>query len=431
MQANLPLRRDRLTTVSTLIYGVHFSAMIEELIIKLVGKCNLGCGYCYYMNDLAKPYQVSLKIELLESLFQKYAQYAVENNLSCVKLIWHGGEPTLAGKPFMTRALELQRVYFGPDVQVSNSIQTNGTLIDEEWAQIFRKHSVSVGISLDGSKESHDKARPYHSGKGSYSDTIRAIKILRENEIEVGTITVIDPTLNGSDVFNHHYSLGIKRMEFNLPDASHADKFKVWDEHTVDDFSRFMKQVYDEWMRIDDPSVEIPSLLSLTSLMLGFGHSHCHSANQCNSVITIEPNGSVGLCESFRNIKVGDSPSEMEPGRLDVENEDLYATGTSILLNSFAEIESAVHSRFTKYTFNKRGEICNLCSVRDICNSGCAAHRYDDFNEFQNPSIYCEYYKDLIQHIGTVIRGSILGLDNDGKNRLDVLPCLGLESRYH
>lgn len=381
--------------------------MISYLIMKVVGKCNLGCSYCYYMNDLADPFRVRMSMDTIESTFKSLRDYCRENSQGTIAFAWHGGEPTLVGKDFYRDVVELEHLYFADEIRVWNLIQTNATLLDAEWADLFATNGFSVGVSLDGSKASHDRYRVYRSGKGSYDKVLRSISFLVDAGVRFGTITVIDPTLDGREVFRHHYDAGIRKMDFNLPIVSMENFEKQWGADAVGDFADFMCGVFDAWLDLDDPEVDVRSLASLIQRLFGGPPSHCHSSNSCGRFVTIEPNGDVGLCENLRVIPES-SPSLLQIKGLRGGLSDTYHTTTNVRSNSFADIQQAVDRKFDHFRFNRRGDICEQCSVKDVCNSGCPVHRHRSGESgFSNPSFFCNYYKRLIEHISQRLRREI------------------------
>ena len=374
--------------------------MLTYLIIKVTGKCNLGCNYCYYMNDLAKPFHKRMTQETILQIYKKYADYARENLLNNVTFCWHGGEPTLLGKDFFRSILAKQSDYFNDEVQIRNIIQSNGTLLDNEWADLFYRYNFSVGVSIDGSPNSHNRSRPYHNGHGSYADVVDSLQVLTANKVEFGVITVIDPNLSGRDVFEHHYKIGIRSMDFLLPILTYDDFIKLHGHDAIGKFSNFMCELFDAWIEKNDPAVNISGLENLTRLIVGGKSNHCNTTNKCDQYITIEPNGDVGICENARVIPDSNNNLEKNP-------HEFYLTKTNIHIHSFSEIEKAVAFNFATHKYNQRSETCFSCSVKDICNSGCSVHRYRTDNQFHNPSFFCELYKKIIKHIANFYQHEI------------------------
>lgn len=368
--------------------------MINYLIMKIVGKCNLNCRYCYYMNNTVNLYNTNLSFDTIHRVYANLADYAQARHLDSISFCWHGGEPTLVDKGFFREVLADQPRYFGTDIKVKNHIQTNGTLLDDEWAELFKIYNLAVGVSIDGSPTSHDLYRYYYNRRGTYNDVVRSIKMLVHNDVRFGTMTVIDPKLSGQDVFEHHYELGIRRMEFNLPVSSYQNFEQQYGSETMHEFARFMCEVFDAWLAKNDPDVKIQSLESFIHLLVGGKAMHCQSANRCHRYITIEPNGDVGVCENLRVIV--QNPSM---GGLRTSISEKYLTGTNVNDHSMFEIEAAAQRKFDYFAYDKQNSECAQCSIKGICNFGCLLHRYRFDNDFLNPSFFCEYYKSLINYI--------------------------------
>lgn len=357
--------------------------MISQIIIKTTGKCNLNCHYCYYMNGLSKSFQVHLSLNSVRHLYSKFAVYMQERGVRRATFVWHGGEPTLLKKEVFASLIRVQDDYFSKETHIKNVIQTNATLIDDEWATIFKTYGIGVGTSIDGSPVSHNRNRVYHNSKGSYDDTIRGVKTLIRHGIKPGVITVIDPNVTGKEVFCHHYDLGVRAMDFNLPIITYQN---FAGDAKISNYSDFMCGVFDAWLEKNDPTVKIRGLETIIKLIMGGTSTYCHTANDCSRFITMEPNGDIGVCENLRVISIHDSF-------------DAYLTGMNINQNNFFDIEEAVSEKFNSYAYNKNGEVCGCCPVKHICNSGCPVHRYRQNTNFSNPSLFCEYYKSLINHI--------------------------------
>lgn len=139
-------------------------------VIKPVGgRCNLRCSYCYFQQkEGGKTCNVMMKDEILKSLID-----ATCSNQNIVEFIWHGGEPLLAGIDFYRRIIEYESNWSSDEIKIFNSIQTNGTLINERWVAFFSANNFAVGISLDGPAQFHNQVRVYRDGKRSFKKKVK------------------------------------------------------------------------------------------------------------------------------------------------------------------------------------------------------------------------------------------------------------------
>jgi len=361
--------------------------MINYLIVKVTGHCNLRCNYCYYMKGLDKPYRIQMPVETVSQLLRNFSAYVRDRQIPSVRFAWHGGEPLLAGEDYFRRVFSEQVECFGSGVDILNMVQTNGTLISEQWAKLFMEYDASVGISIDGPTEAHDRRRKYPDKTGSYQDVVRGIEILQRFGVSFGAIvTLIDPTLNGRELFQHLHRLGIRKINFNIPVLAFDAFQDRYGSGGVEAFGDFMNDVFDAWLAEGDRSVEVESPITHIRLLGGFGPTCCHAANNCDRYVTIEPNGDVGTCENLRSIRRHDS------------NGRIHLVARNVKEHSFHEMEAAIQGHFEDCGFNELCDTCKSCSIRDYCNGGCPLHRYRVGSGFRNPSYFCEYYKVLIEH---------------------------------
>ncbi|HAG42207.1 MAG TPA: hypothetical protein DCL31_00905 [Clostridium sp.] len=354
--------------------------MIKHIIFKVTGNCNLSCDYCYYINDLSNEWKVNSNINILKEVFEKYRNY--NNHL---KISWHGGEPLLIGIDFFREAMKLAKTN---KIKLTNSVQTNGILLNEEWCDFFLENNFSVGISIDGPQELHDKDRKMKNGLGSYQGAVNAIKLLQSKKIPYGILSVCSPTFNGKHVFNHFVELGIKNMDFLLPIITKESLIN--DRYFISKCTKYFLDILDEWIALDDPSIKIRYFRNLIYPLLGDKARECILNNSCNDFITIEPNGDVGLCENTRII-----------------NKDFYKSNLNICRNNFKEIEEYINNKINKCSYNKLCQACVDCKWLDICNGGYPVSRYDSLNDFNNTSAYCKLYKRIIAKMENYIERNI------------------------
>lgn len=159
------------------------TAPMIEVIVKVAERCNLVCSYCYYFfaGDLTyktRPGRMSRQV--IDGLAKFLAEGATTTGIPSIKLVFHGGEPLLLRKADFEYACEAFRREVSPVTRLSLTVQTNGVLIDDEWVEIFRRHGVSVGISLDGNQDVNDRYRVDRLGRGTHSRVVEGFRQFRQ-----------------------------------------------------------------------------------------------------------------------------------------------------------------------------------------------------------------------------------------------------------
>src|SRR5215212_1695357 len=193
--------------------------MIHLVVIKAIRACNLRCPYCYYINEDTPNYGSIISDDTLSKLYEHVATYIGPQGRFA--FIWHGGEPLMLGRKRLQKFIDLQQRYFSKG-QVENLLQTNGVLVDQEWVDFFKQNDIGVGLSLDGTKNTHDSRRVTRSGRGTYDDVVRALQLFRANGLEAGVLAVADGDADGYETLRHFQALGIKSCDFLLPMSNNA-----------------------------------------------------------------------------------------------------------------------------------------------------------------------------------------------------------------
>ncbi|MEW5805323.1 MAG: radical SAM protein [Patescibacteria group bacterium] len=276
-------------------------------IIKPVSlSCNLGCDYCYYGPPRKEDFRVILgdsvdKFNVMseETLGALIAAFA--GTRRPVNFMWHGGEPLIAGLKFFQRAVEIQRQVFKRRRQSANTVQTNGLLVDENWARFFMENHFHVGTSLDGTAAMHDVFRVDRSGRGSADKVIKAIKLMVEYGIDVNVISTITKANVGhaAEVYVFLRSLGVTKMKFShLHERERlGDRSEI--AATPEEHATFMIALLDAWLEEDNPEVEISDLVSIIQVLSGGKDVDCIFAGVCERFLTIEYDGSVMWCDTI------------------------------------------------------------------------------------------------------------------------------------
>lgn len=291
-----------------------FSKPLYVLAKPVGASCNLRCKYCYYLEKSHLYRNAPVRVmsdELLERFVQEYIQ---AQTMSQVLFTWHGGEPLMRPLSFYRKAVALQEKYaFGR--QIDNTIQTNGTLLTDEWCEFFKEHNWLVGISIDGPQEFHDEYRRTASDKPSWQKVMRGIRLLRKHGVEWNAMAVVNDFNAGYPLEFYHFfkEMGAKYIQFAPvvermaahSDGRHLATF-VDQECPVADFSvspaqwgDFLCAIFDEWVRHDVGQTYVEIFDCTLANWVGERPGICVYAKECGHAGVMEFNGDVYSCDHF------------------------------------------------------------------------------------------------------------------------------------
>ncbi len=283
--------------------------------LKPVGsRCNLDCAYCYYL-DKAGIYG-GREILMNDALLEEYVrQYIEGNKVDLVTFNWHGGEPLAAGIDFFRRAMEFQKKYAG-DKRIDNTIQTNGTLVTEEWCELFRENNFLVGVSIDGPRDIHDAFRRDKGGAPTFDKVVAAIEMMKREKVEFNTLSTVNAKSEGrgSEVYRFMRSLGSRFMQF-LPvleytvpgpggrpvivsPSTEGAELAPWSV-SARGYGRFMCDIFDDWVISDVGSWYVQLFDVALAQWMGVPPSLCSFAETCGDALVVEHNGDVYSCDHF------------------------------------------------------------------------------------------------------------------------------------
>ena len=291
-----------------------FSKPLYVLAKPVGASCNLRCKYCYYLEKSHLYRNAPARVmsdELLERFVQEYMQ---AQTMSQVLFTWHGGEPLMRPLSFYRKAVALQEKYaFGR--QIDNTIQTNGTLLTDEWCEFFKEHNWLVGISIDGPQEFHDEYRRTASDKPSWQKVMRGIRLLRKHGVEWNAMAVVNDFNAGYPLEFYHFfkEMGAKYIQFAPVVermAAHSDgrhlATLVDQECPVADFSvspaqwgDFLCAIFDEWVRHDVGQTYVEIFDCTLANWVGERPGICVYAKECGHAGVMEFNGDVYSCDHF------------------------------------------------------------------------------------------------------------------------------------
>ncbi len=291
--------------------ATSFGAMIKPV----GSQCNLDCTYCYYLDKelLAPRHAPRMSDELLEEFVQ---QYIAANEVPVVSFCWHGGEPLLAGLDFFERAMALQQRYRGKK-QIENTIQTNGTLINADWARFFAKNNFLVGVSIDGPAPVHNANRLNRGALPTFDNVMAGIETLKSHGAEFNTLSAVSAASQGRGVEIYRFlkSIGSHYMQF-LPVVEHTKRVENYprevivpptdpDSHRAPwsvssaGYGRFLNDVFDEWILADVGRYFVQIFDATLAGWCGVQPGLCAFCESCGDSLVVEHNGDVYSCDHF------------------------------------------------------------------------------------------------------------------------------------
>ncbi|WP_262415466.1 anaerobic sulfatase maturase [Vibrio sp. SCSIO 43132] len=347
--------------------------------------CNLDCEYCFYL-DKTEYYPGQNRFDMSDEALEAHVKSYIESQPNgCREVVfgWQGGEPTMRGISFFEKAVMFQRKHARQGMQISNTIQTNGVLIDDQWAVFLKKHQFLVGISIDGDEELHDHFRKTRSGRGSYQQVVRGLRTLLAHGVETNVLTVVQ-SHNGHHpkrVYDHIISLGAQFIQF-IP-VVEAEKGKGVSHRSVsaEQFGRFMIGVFERWREKDIGRVFVSHFDNALGMSLGMPSTNCVHSPQCGENLVVEHNGDVYSCDHFvyPEFKLGNVRRNDYP--------NLIETPVQQSFSQRKPVGSALH--------------CSGCNQRDLCHGACPAQRINDQGELAIDAKHrlCEGYYAFFSHI--------------------------------
>ena len=355
-----------------------------QVFVKPAGAiCNLECRYCYYLKT-QHLYPEDESFRMPDSLLE---EYIVQHIDACpgrtVNFSWHGGEPTVLGLDYFRKIVAQQRKHQRPDSRINNGMQTNGILLDEEWCRFLSAERFSVGLSLDGPPELHDRYRVTKGQKPSHKQTMRAFKLLRRYRIPCDILCVVHdqnvhhPTL----VYRFLKEIGARYVGFLPVVEPTPDALRTVSPHTVpaEAFGIFLCTIFDEWVRQDIGRITVQIFEEAARPARRLEHSLCIFRETCGDIPVVEHNGDFYCCDHYVDThhRLG----------------NIYETPLVELL------ESPAQRSFGQAKRDALPRYCRTCEVRAMCNGGCPKDRFTRTPDGEEGLNYlCAGFKRFFTH---------------------------------
>ena len=354
-------------------------------IIKPTHKCNLNCKYCFSEDERNPIMNFATLERVIMQTFQLCLNYSSEHEDSSVDFIWHGGEPMLAGLGYYHKVIEYQRKY-SAGIEYKNCIQTNGILINEEWAKYFKENDFSVSVSIDGPKELNDLCRITCDGNGTFDLVMEKIDLLKKFRVPVGACAVLSQKTKGKENLLYEF-FSTNKLPFELiPVTYSGNAVENYNELNLkpEELADIWIKIFDKWYfaKEEDRIYCMGFACRLASLVGGVSVD-CLGCENCNmDNISTDPEGYVYPCVAF---------SSMAEWRYGNINEHNLAT----LMNSEAS---------EKMKHRKMDNKCIECKWCKICYGGCPSRALMFFNTINAKDYYCPSLYKIYEHIGGILQ---------------------------
>ena len=390
--------------------GIH-------LLAKPIGPaCNLNCEYCFYLEKQAL-FSAGENYRMSDEVLAAYiTNYITAQPTPVVEFVWQGGEPTLLGLDFFKKVILLQKP-FAKQKTISNSLQTNGTLLTDEWCAFLRANGFMVGISLDGPKEIHDRYRRDRAGNGTFDKVLQGLRLLQKHKVEYNVLACVarETATRPLDVYRFFREEGVEFIQFapvveRLADAAARDcglrlacpaTLDRQEENTQvtpwsvipEEYGDFLIAVYEEWVRNDVGKMFVMNFEWALNAWIGNPSPVCIHAKQCGRSLVIEHSGDVYACDHcvYPQYKLGNIMTDEFP----------------------AMVEKSLQSGFGTSKETALPRWCRECGVLAACQGGCPKHRFAKTCDDESGLQYlCAGYNKFFLHIRKYLQTMTQLLEN-------------------
>lgn len=362
-------------------------------------RCNLRCDYCFYLGK-EQFFQERKHLLMTDEVLETYTrQYIKTNDAPELIFAWQGGEPTLMGLDFFRKAVALQKQY-GKGRRITNTLQTNGILLNDEWCHFLAENCFLVGLSIDGPREIHDRFRKDRKGKPTFDRTMQALEQMKRHKVEFNVLACInrESAKRPREVYRFFKKHGIRFIQFIpvverfMDQSGGKDNFRLARHDSLEEaavtpwsvdshgYGDFLIGVFDEWIRQDVGNIFIMNIEWTIASWVGAPQASCSHAARCGQALILEHNGDVYCCDHYMypEYRIGN-----------ILTDDLTVMLTSEKQRAFGA------SKETSLT-----AACRNCDMLFACHGGCLKYRFAKSPEGEPGMNYlCQGAKRYFGHV--------------------------------
>jgi uncharacterized protein len=355
-----------------------------QVFVKPIGAlCNLDCQYCYYLKKEFQ-YQKNEDFRMSNKVLENYIiQHLEASPGTTTRFSWHGGEPTLLGLDFFEKVVSFQRKHQQPNTSILNGIQTNGTLLNDEWCRFFAQERFAVGLSLDGPKELHNQYRLTKDKKPTYENTMRGFNLLQKYKVYTDILCVINSTNVRFPLKVYRFFKNIKAQYITFLPLVEFDPFTnnrvTKSTMSSEEWGKFLCTIFDEWVEEDIGQVKVQIFEEAIRTAFNQEHSLCIFRPTCGDIPVIEHNGDFYSCDHYVD--------------------DAHHQGNIQETHLVELLESPKQRAFGKAKESTLPRFCLDCEVRPMCNGECPKNRFINTPDGEEGLNYlCAGYKRFFNH---------------------------------
>ncbi len=338
--------------------------------------CNMGCNYCFYHDiaDTRSSVKASIMAEPVRDRLIAEAIHTAQGGP--ITFAFQGGEPTLAGLSFFrdfVKEVAKQNRY---QSKVAYALQTNGLVIDSDWAEFFHKNNFLIGLSVDGTQSIHDSLRKDRKEQGTYERVMTTANIFDTHKVEYNILTVVTPLLAKSidTIYKEYKHKKFRYLQFIPcldPTSQHGKDYSIVSK----EYGEFLIDLFDLWYEdiMKNDGVSIRFFDNLLGIYLGYPPESCDMVGSCSIQKVVESDGSVFPCDFY------------------TQDQDVIG---NILTDSIEKLHTNRRSRKFLQASRDLPESCRECNFVPVCRNGCQRHRNSD----THINRYCDAYKAFHTH---------------------------------
>ena len=376
-----------------------------QVFAKPIGaRCNLGCHYCYYLGKEALHPKGATAL-MADDLLEEYIVQHIEASAGpVVSFSWHGGEPLLAGIDYFRKVVSLQRKHQPSGQQIRNAIQTNGTLLDEDWCRFLSAESFGIGLSLDGPRELHDQYRVTKGQGPTHEQVMSGLRLLQEYRIPFDILCVVHAqnVNHPLEVYRFFKKINAPYIGF-LPLVEREPESDGGVSHRsvpAEAFGTFLSTIFDEWLSEDIGRVKVQIFEEAAATALGQEHALCIFRQTCGEIPVVEQNGDFYSCDHFVD--------------------DAHRVGNITETHLVELLESPAQRAFGEAKRTRLPGCCLRCEVLAMCNGACPKDRFLLSPEGEEGLNYlCAGYKRFFLHCRPFLEGlsALQRLQKEGRQQ--------------